>query len=865
MLVSLASGRYHPVASLNTATAAPGQFLIDAAGNRWGISGGLVTFNGATVASPTGVINLAIVNGGIWAETTPTSWFRMISSNGVATVSGGAQANPLPTITDVTLSNSSFTPAGSAAGTVVGTITVVTTNGSFSPAIGTLTLSGTDAAKFQIVSGVLQLASAQAAGSYSINIIATQNLFPGSPFTKPISVTGVSPESQAGTLVTTVGPTINASPTPGTPGFGNVMAITSGAQISINGAAGVGTAVDALYYIGNTVFQRGSALWWGPVTTSSTGIGPVADPRPQVALSNALVPAGSPGGTVVGAVSVAVGAGTYSWTYTLSGTNAGSFTVTGGNLVTVGNLANGSYGPFTISAANAAIVGSPFTLSVTVVVSVAESQAGSSVTTVGPTLNASPTPGTAGTGNVIAINSSAQIVVNGGTPFGAAVDGLYYIGSTAFQHGSGDWYGPVTSTDGGVLVADPHPTVNLSNLTVAPNVIAGSTVGTISVAVGAGTYSWTYSLSGANASSFQLSGSTLQTSAPLAAGAYAVTITATNAAIIGSPFSLSTSISVQVAAAGGVAFPAVGVYGQDRGMLAASNQPNGKWACKILYNQYQGPGWGNWSKLDGAEAGPYPPYMSLQISPGPRQTTFDANDWANNHIDAFNALAQNIAALGDAVVSANLGYEWNQGGAFNMGWDAAGNQALYITFMRNLCTAFQTYAPNVIRAWCMNHNTMASGGVPEDWYPGDDKIDAIGMEWYLAFAGAPSGTPLNNFPWLAGMCGQTRLGPNHPAKATGSMNINGTPTVIPVGKKKYIILAEGMASTAIDSNGVTNVWNWITQQQGRVLVLVYWNEYLVGTDNNQDLMTPSSTSGQQWIAGCSGKAYPHPWPIPRFT
>ena len=106
-------------------------------------------------------------------------WFR-----------GAAPVPPAPnTITGITLSNSTFI-GGSADGTVVGAISVQTNTGSFG---GTLTLGGTDAAKFKIVGSNLELNGTQAAGSYSITITATDASFSNSPFTpSAFPITGSS-------------------------------------------------------------------------------------------------------------------------------------------------------------------------------------------------------------------------------------------------------------------------------------------------------------------------------------------------------------------------------------------------------------------------------------------------------------------------------------------------------------------------------------------------------------------------------------------------------------------------------------------------------------------------------------------------
>lgn len=93
------------------------------------------------------------------------------------------------TITGITLSNATFT-GGPASGTVVGAIAVQTTGGSFN---GALSLSGTNAGDFQIADSNLETNGVLGNGSYSINIVATQNGAAGSPFVQPEVITGISP------------------------------------------------------------------------------------------------------------------------------------------------------------------------------------------------------------------------------------------------------------------------------------------------------------------------------------------------------------------------------------------------------------------------------------------------------------------------------------------------------------------------------------------------------------------------------------------------------------------------------------------------------------------------------------------------
>lgn len=113
------------------------------------------------------------------------SWEASTSANlGVAVSSSQA-------ITAVSISNNTF-GGGAAAGTVVGNIGV--TMSPASPAFsGTLSLSGANASRFQIAGANLETSGVVPAGTYQINIVATQAGATGSPFTQPETITGTSP------------------------------------------------------------------------------------------------------------------------------------------------------------------------------------------------------------------------------------------------------------------------------------------------------------------------------------------------------------------------------------------------------------------------------------------------------------------------------------------------------------------------------------------------------------------------------------------------------------------------------------------------------------------------------------------------
>ena len=90
-------------------------------------------------------------------------------------------------------------------------------------------------------------------------------------------------------------------------------------------------------------------------------------------------------------------------------------------------------------------------------------------TTVPPStnINASPTPGSAGSGNILSVVGGV-IYLNGSSLGGANVTELYYTGAapgangatshTAYQmNNAGNWYGPITASSTGTQVSTPVP------------------------------------------------------------------------------------------------------------------------------------------------------------------------------------------------------------------------------------------------------------------------------------------------------------------------------------------------------------------------------------------------------------------------
>lgn len=128
-----------------------------------------------------------------------------------ARASASAGGGPPVLILSVDLSNDTFT-GGAPDGTIVGAVSVTMSEGIFT---GSLSLTGADAADFQLIGNDLATVGVLAGGSYDINIVATQNNINNSPFTQPETITGTS----TGTFVKT--------------SSGNDVLTSSGSQITV--------------------------------------------------------------------------------------------------------------------------------------------------------------------------------------------------------------------------------------------------------------------------------------------------------------------------------------------------------------------------------------------------------------------------------------------------------------------------------------------------------------------------------------------------------------------------------------------------------------------------------------------------------
>ena len=266
--------------------------------------------------------------------------FGSATSSTITTTTGATT-----TIASVTLSNQTFI-AGAAIGTVVGSIGVNLTSGTFS---GSIALSGANAADFEIVGSNLEMATtATVAGTYSNTITATQSGLGNSPFAQAFTITGSAATSEAaeGFAISTVGPIMYASESMGfadPSGPYNHLALiaTNGGEVTLNGTATPSGSVTEIIYHNHTVYQTSPEGWWywntGTAAWVEFGVS-------SITISSSSYAANAPANTVIGGVTVTMkDSSTFSGSYVLSGTNASSFKMVGNNLEAAVTLSATSY------------------------------------------------------------------------------------------------------------------------------------------------------------------------------------------------------------------------------------------------------------------------------------------------------------------------------------------------------------------------------------------------------------------------------------------------------------------------------------------------------------------------------------------
>lgn len=220
-------------------------------------------------------------------------------------------------------------------------------------------------------------------GNYYVQVIAVDTVTGlqsspavGGPFT--VGSVTTQQESPDQTSVTSSSQTIFSSKTPGQPaptgGPFDTWSITGqGGQVVRNGVADPTTsALLQLYYLGHVVYQRasngnsfGTPGWWSWTGTTwadaQSPIGQVLSIT-GISLSNSIITAGAPAGTVVGTLAVSMSFGSFSGTLALGGANASSFSLSGSNTV-VTTPASFPTGNFSLAATatQASASNSPFT------------------------------------------------------------------------------------------------------------------------------------------------------------------------------------------------------------------------------------------------------------------------------------------------------------------------------------------------------------------------------------------------------------------------------------------------------------------------------------------------------------------------
>jgi hypothetical protein len=461
-----------------------------------------------------------------------------------------ATLNPAPTISSVSLSERTFT-AGVPSGTVVGAISVTMSSGSFT---GSLSLSGPNASSFKIVGSSLETNAVLPAGSYNINIVATESGSSNSPLTQAATITAVSQSISSVSLSNssfiggspsgTVVGTINVTMSPSSPAFSGTLSLSTmqGGCTAVNGANNSSFAIRGNNLVTNGIVAPGSYAVCILATETSASNSPVGQPKMltggtttvTIGESNVLSTADNGNGNLLAAQNA-----TLSQPATIDSL---SFYVTQAS----GNLALGIYDA---SGPN----GGPGALKT-------QTNGFAPVTGWNTANVIAPVSLPAGTYWLAYLPSSSNLAFVKGLTSG--ISSRYYsyqFGALPAQFStspsSDPYHWSLDATLNSGAVSQSISSISLSKSPFVGGSPSGTVVGPINVAMSPSSPAFSGSLSlsttqggctgtnGANNSSFAISGGNVVTNGNVAPGSYAVCILATQAGKTNSPFGQALTIT----------------------------------------------------------------------------------------------------------------------------------------------------------------------------------------------------------------------------------------------------------------------------------------------------------------------------------
>jgi VCBS repeat-containing protein len=459
--------------------------------------------------------------------------------------------------TDIALTASSINE-NVASGATVGTLssTDVDAGSTF-----TYSLSGTDAASFSITGSTLKTAASfnfEAKNSYNITVTTTDQ---GSlTFTKNFTIT-VNDVNEAPSDITLSATSINENMASGSTvgtlsstdaDAGNTFTYslsgTDAASFSITGstlktAASFNFESKSSYAITVTTTDQGSLTFTKNFTIT---VNDVNEAPTDIALSAASINENMTSGSTVGTLSSTdVDAGS-TFTYSLSGTDAASFSITGSTLKTAASFnfeAKSSYA-ITVTTTDQGSLSFSKNFTITVNdINEAPTDVALSATSINENMASGSTVGTLSSTDVDAGNTFTYSV--GGTDAASfAISSGMLVTTASFNYETKSSYSiTLTTTDQGSLAFTKSFTISVNDVNEAPtditlsatsineNLASGSTVGTLSSTDADAGNTFTYSLSGTDAASFSIVGNALKTAASFnfeAKSSYAITVTTTD-------------------------------------------------------------------------------------------------------------------------------------------------------------------------------------------------------------------------------------------------------------------------------------------------------------------------------------------------
>lgn len=167
----------------------------------------------------------------------------------------------------------------------------------------------------------------------------------------------------------------------------------------------------------------------------------------------------------------------------------------------------------------------------------------------------------------------------------------------------------------------------------------------------------------------------------------------------------------------------------------------------------------------------------------------------------YQAFANVIKANRSKIFSLRVGWEMNING---WSWSTT-HPGLYVQAYRNFATIMRATDHTVPLDWCPHIGPAQMGHLMEEYYPGDDVVDSVGLDWYQSDLNHLAGGGFGNLLTWGGQ----------------GYGLDWLDTF--AAKHKKLISFGEYEGSNNDATVLSQFIDWMDTRQGRIAYHSYWN------------------------------------------